>query len=1315
MAETRAKTTRALEEHVKKQDLQLLEICEWRKQMEEKLSNWGSLLEAKVDKQATHSQMMLAQLNELLQLMNEQKKEKKETPLMGKAHIASSAGILPTPGKVPKINLDEEESSGKTVMSKSDKNMWLSQPRLELPNFEGMASSNKLFQPQVRNPHVMRNTAVKGTGSEGFKRLSPQEIQYRRNNQLCWKCKDKWGPGHVCKIKQLNVIVAEDDEDLRDLNIIEEGVTDAGNVVVIPEDHIQTITQMDECWAVKEEDRKIIVIIGFINQVLIKILIDTGASRSFINDQLVRRMRFPTRTIRPFMVTVAGGYKIRNDQLCPETIWSIQQYDFRFDLKVIDLGEWDIILGTDWLSRFSPITFDYDRFTIHLNRKGERFLLKGEAYETHRRIEDVLENVEFHKRKREQWQREQEIRVVEYGRTRRATEAVGWNAETRAKTTRALEEHVKKQDLQLLEICEWRKQMEEKLSNWGSLLEAKVDKQATHSQMMLAQLNELLQLMNEQKKEKKETPLMGKAHIASSAGILPTPGKVPKINLDEEESSGKTVMSKSDKNMWLSQPRLELPNFEGMASSNKLFQPQVRNPHVMRNTAVKGTGSEGFKRLSPQEIQYRRNNQLCWKCKDKWGPGHVCKIKQLNVIVAEDDEDLRDLNIIEEGVTDAGNVVVIPEDHIQTITQMDECWAVKEEDRKIIVIIGFINQVLIKILIDTGASRSFINDQLVRRMRFPTRTIRPFMVTVAGGYKIRNDQLCPETIWSIQQYDFRFDLKVIDLGEWDIILGTDWLSRFSPITFDYDRFTIHLNRKGERFLLKGEAYETHRRIEDVLENVEFHKRKREQWQREQEIRVVEYGRTRRATEAVGWNAETRAKTTRALEEHVKKQDLQLLEICEWRKQMEEKLSNWGSLLEAKVDKQATHSQMMLAQLNELLQLMNEQKKEKKETPLMGKAHIASSAGILPTPGKVPKINLDEEESSGKTVMSKSDKNMWLSQPRLELPNFEGMASSNKLFQPQVRNPHVMRNTAVKGTGSEGFKRLSPQEIQYRRNNQLCWKCKDKWGPGHVCKIKQLNVIVAEDDEDLRDLNIIEEGVTDAGNVVVIPEDHIQTITQMDECWAVKEEDRKIIVIIGFINQVLIKILIDTGASRSFINDQLVRRMRFPTRTIRPFMVTVAGGYKIRNDQLCPETIWSIQQYDFRFDLKVIDLGEWDIILGTDWLSRFSPITFDYDRFTIHLNRKGERFLLKGEAYETHRRIEDVLENVEFHKRKREQWQREQEIRVVEYGRTRRATEAVGWNAGCLYTVHIEEVPQEIAFILRQYQESDVSIPAMYVS
>lgn len=31
-----------------------------------------------------------------------------------------------------------------------------------------------------------------GEVKEGFKKISPQELQYRRNNNLCYKCGDKW-------------------------------------------------------------------------------------------------------------------------------------------------------------------------------------------------------------------------------------------------------------------------------------------------------------------------------------------------------------------------------------------------------------------------------------------------------------------------------------------------------------------------------------------------------------------------------------------------------------------------------------------------------------------------------------------------------------------------------------------------------------------------------------------------------------------------------------------------------------------------------------------------------------------------------------------------------------------------------------------------------------------------------------------------------------------------------------------------------------------------------------------------------------------
>lgn len=57
-------------------------------------------------------------------------------------------------------------------------------------------------------------TGDTGEGKEGIKKISPQELQYRRNNNLCYKCGEKFGPEHQCKLKQFNFMISDDDTDV---------------------------------------------------------------------------------------------------------------------------------------------------------------------------------------------------------------------------------------------------------------------------------------------------------------------------------------------------------------------------------------------------------------------------------------------------------------------------------------------------------------------------------------------------------------------------------------------------------------------------------------------------------------------------------------------------------------------------------------------------------------------------------------------------------------------------------------------------------------------------------------------------------------------------------------------------------------------------------------------------------------------------------------------------------------------------------------------------------------------------------------------
>jgi hypothetical protein len=57
----------------------------------------------------------------------------------------------------------------------------------------------------------------------------------------------------------------------------------------------------------------------------------------------------------PIQVKVANGAMLNCHSYIPCGIWSIQEYSFTSDIKVISLEHYDFIIGMDWLEAFSPM------------------------------------------------------------------------------------------------------------------------------------------------------------------------------------------------------------------------------------------------------------------------------------------------------------------------------------------------------------------------------------------------------------------------------------------------------------------------------------------------------------------------------------------------------------------------------------------------------------------------------------------------------------------------------------------------------------------------------------------------------------------------------------------------------------------------------------------------------------------------------------------------------------------------------------------------------------------------------------------------
>lgn len=82
---------------------------------------------------------------------------------------------------------------------------------------------------------------------------------------------------------------------------------------------------------------------------IVMILVNTGSSHTFISHVLVQKLKLNIESTGHLLATLADGRSIESTAVCRKVQWLIQNYDFSFDMRVMSLRGWDIILGVDWM------------------------------------------------------------------------------------------------------------------------------------------------------------------------------------------------------------------------------------------------------------------------------------------------------------------------------------------------------------------------------------------------------------------------------------------------------------------------------------------------------------------------------------------------------------------------------------------------------------------------------------------------------------------------------------------------------------------------------------------------------------------------------------------------------------------------------------------------------------------------------------------------------------------------------------------------------------------------------------------------------
>ena len=118
-----------------------------------------------------------------------------------------------------------------------------------------------------------------------------------------------------------------------------------------------------------------------------RVLFDFGASHSFITASCVNVLGLKVESLeKPLHVSSPLGIRVRIDKICRDCELEISRILLMVDLRVMDISDFDVILGMDWLMAYR-VVIDCDRRRVTAyTQNGIRITFQGDKHDALPRV-----------------------------------------------------------------------------------------------------------------------------------------------------------------------------------------------------------------------------------------------------------------------------------------------------------------------------------------------------------------------------------------------------------------------------------------------------------------------------------------------------------------------------------------------------------------------------------------------------------------------------------------------------------------------------------------------------------------------------------------------------------------------------------------------------------------------------------------------------------------------------------------------------------------------------------------------------------------
>ncbi|CAH9052067.1 unnamed protein product [Cuscuta europaea] len=237
----------------------------------------------------------------------------------------------------------------------------------------GQQGTQPWFTPDGKRETEINFPDIRRVGPQ----LTQEEYQDRSRKGLCFKCGERWGRGHSCKMKNYKLILVEDSDGEEEI-VNPEGV--------IPEEEKITMEFKSMQLSFMNQDGKpstrAFRVQGILKwakgEKLVDVLIDSGASHNFISQKVVEQLTLPYQTVAGYQVQLGNGDRVFNKGRCEKLILSLRGAVIQQDFYMLELEGADLVLGMDWLTGLGDVEINFQKQSIKWHHLGISQSIQGD-------------------------------------------------------------------------------------------------------------------------------------------------------------------------------------------------------------------------------------------------------------------------------------------------------------------------------------------------------------------------------------------------------------------------------------------------------------------------------------------------------------------------------------------------------------------------------------------------------------------------------------------------------------------------------------------------------------------------------------------------------------------------------------------------------------------------------------------------------------------------------------------------------------------------------------------------------------------------